>query len=107
MTPISKLDAAQITKYTFDEDAQATRVTIMPTEMSFSAESKVIAQADGVVSCAGYAYVCLFGTGTVAVSAEEDGTNSINLTLTAGTPILLCAISIKITGIGKVVIRGS
>lgn len=104
---LSKLDANQITKYTFDEEAQATRVTIMPTEMSFSAESKVIAQADGVVSCAGYAYVCLFGTGTVAVSAEEDGSGSVNLTLTAGTPAVICATTIKITGTGKIVIRST
>lgn len=104
---LSKLDAAQITRSTFDEDTQSQRVTIMPTEMSFSAESKVVVQADNVVSCAGYAYVCLFGTGTVAVSAEEDGSNSINLTLTAGTPALICATTIKITGTGKIVIRGS
>jgi hypothetical protein len=104
---LSKLDAAQIVKYTFDEEAQAQRVTIMPTEMSFSAESKTIAQADGVVSCEGYAYVCLFGTGTVTVSAETDNSNSVTLTLVAGTPLLICANTIKIVGTGKIVIRGS
>lgn len=104
---LSKLDANQIVKYTFDEDSQAQRVVIMPTEMTFSAESKTVVQADGFVSCAGYAYVCLFGTGTVSVSAEDNGSSPIALVLTAGTPALICANTIAIVGTGKIVIRGS
>lgn len=107
MTPISKLDSSQIIRYTFDEEAQAQRVTIMPTEMSFQAESKTVVEADGAVNCAGYAYACLFGTATVEISAEEDGSGPVSLTITEGVPVLICATTIIVTGTGKVVIRGT
>lgn len=102
---LSKLDANQIVKYTFDEDAQAQRVTIMPTEITFQGESQVIVQADGIVSCTGFEYVCLYGTGTVSVSPDDDGDTMYALSLTALVPQLICARTIQIVGTGTIVIQ--
>jgi hypothetical protein len=108
MKQISKLDAAQITRYTFDEDAQAQRVTIMPTEMTYQAESKVIIEADGWVSCIGFCHVCLYGEGTVYVSPDDGGeAATYEITLTSAQPTLLCARMISISGTGKLVIQST
>lgn len=105
MSTMSKLDAQQIARYSYDADAQATRVTIMPTELSLEGSSEVIVQADGIVDCSGYEYVCLYGTGTVSVSPDTDGATMHALTLTALEPKLICAKTIQIVGSGKIVIQ--
>jgi hypothetical protein len=101
----SLLDATQIAQTTFDADSGAVRVQIMPTEISFEGTSHVYTQADGIVSCAGYEYVCLYGTGTVSISPDDNGVTMYVLSLTALVPQLICARTIQIVGAGKIIIQ--
>ena len=105
MSTISKMDPTHIVRSTYDEESNAQRVTIMATEMSLEGSSEVISQADGVVNCTGYEYVCLYGTGVVSISPDDDGATWHVLTLTALEPKLICARTIKIVGTGKIVIQ--
>ncbi len=101
----SLLDPTQIIQTTFDPDSQSNRVSLVPTEITFEGTSQVIVQADGIVNCAGYEYVCLYGTGTVSVSPDDDGSTMYALTVTALEPKLICARTIQIVGTGKIIIQ--
>jgi hypothetical protein len=107
MSHRSKFDKNQITQMMFDEESEAMRVIMLPTEMSFEGTSEVYTEADGIVSCAGYEYVCLYGSGTVSVSPDDDGETMYELTLTALEPKLICARTIKIVGTGKILIQST
>lgn len=101
----SKLDQTQIIQSVFDADSGSLKTSLLPTEISFEGTSQVHVQADGVVNCAGFEYVCLYGTGTVSVSPNDDGTDMVALTVTEAEPKLICARTIQIVGTGKIVIQ--
>lgn len=102
---MSNMDPNQITRSTYDHEANAQRVTIMSTEISLEGSSQVHTETDGIVNCTGFEYVCLFGTGTVSISCEDDGSDMHVLPLTMLEPKLICARTIKIVGTGKIVIQ--
>lgn len=102
---MSNMDPNQIARSIYDHELNAQRVTITATEISMEGSSQVHTEADGVIDCVGFEYVCLYGTGTVSISCEDDGSDMHVLQLTMLEPKLICARTIKIVGTGKIVIQ--
>jgi|SRR6478736_371106 len=112
----SKLDSGMIARMVYDEDAQANRVVLATTEteISLSSEDDSIATAGisqsltaGDHSVVGMKTACLYGTATVSVSPTDAGEDFVALTMTALTPITICARRMRIVGAGgTVVVQG-
>lgn len=102
---MSKLDSEQIARTTFDEATGSTKVLLQPVDIIIEGDSTIIVQSSGIVSCKGFKTACLYGTGTVSVSPADDGTGMQALSMTALTPITICARTIQIVGTGTLVIQ--
>jgi hypothetical protein len=112
----SKVDPVHIQQYVYDEELEAYRVHILPTEiqMELNAEDgdSVICKHDSIVvdqtaiqSCVGMKTVCLYGAGTVSISPDDTGSVFYDLALTALVPVSICARRVKIVGTGKLVLQ--
>lgn len=114
--PRHYLSGDGVLKEAWNPQAHALEVALKNTEvaiaLSASEGDSVIAVvpsatlSEGTHSCAGIKTVCRYGDATISVSPDVSGEEWHVLSCEDLTPKEICAMRIKITGAGKVVVRG-
>jgi hypothetical protein len=65
----------------------------------------VTVETGETVSAAGMKTLCMYGAATVEVSPDDSGATFYSVSVTALTPISICAKRVRVSGAGKVVIQ--